>query len=144
MFYTLIVFFYLNFHNAVPGFVKEFHEVKSKHDESNYINKYSNSNNVSTIGYVLSLKMKQAKYKFFPWDKISIFNKEKENLENLIKANPNNLHLRYVRLIIQENTPRLLNYFSDIDKDKLMINQFINKYDETDYLDQYIKNNTSL
>jgi hypothetical protein len=144
MFYTLIVFFYLNFHNTVPGFVKEFHEVKSKHDESNYINKYSNSKNVSTIGYVLSLKMKQAKYKFFPWDKISIFNKEKENLENLIKANPNNLHLRYVRLIIQENTPRLLNYFSDIDKDKLMINRFINKNDETDYLDQYIKNNTSL
>jgi hypothetical protein len=88
--------------------------------------------------------MKQAKYKFFPWDKISIFNKEKENLENLIKANPNNLHLRYVRLIIQENTPRLLNYFSDIEKDKLMINRFINKNDETDYLDQYIKNNTSL
>ena len=29
-------------------------------------------------------------------------------------------------------------------KDKLLINQFLLKKDKTDYLDQYIKNNTSL
>ena len=88
--------------------------------------------------------MKQAKYKFFPWEKITIFKKEKCNLERLIVEHPNNLHLRYLRLVIQEHTPKFLNYFSNIEMDKKMIHQFLLKKDETDYLDKYIINNTSL
>ncbi len=75
---------------------------------------------------------------------MSIFTTERDQLEKLIETNPDNLHLRYLRLVIQEHTPKILNYFSSIDKDKLMINQFLLKKDETDYLDQYIINNTSL
>lgn len=144
MLQLILVFFFLNPIGDVPDFVNEFHASKSKQDELNFIKKYSNSKNVSTIGYVISLKMKQAKYKFFPWEKMSIFITERDKLEKLIETNPDNLHLRYLRLVIQEKTPRILNYFSSIDKDKLMINQFLLKKDKTDYLDQYIINNTSL
>jgi hypothetical protein len=144
MFHIILVFLYISLFNDVPDFVNEFHTLNSKEDELNYILKYNNSKDVSTKGYVISLRMKQAKYKFFPWEKMSIFSCEKEKLEVLIKENPDNLHLRYLRLVIQENTPRLLNYYSSIDKDKLLINQFLLKKDKTDYLDQYIKNNTSL
>jgi hypothetical protein len=140
----IILFFGLSIFNDTPDFVSEFHNVNSKQDEANFIKKYSKSSDINIVGYVISLKMKQAKYKFFPWEKLSIFNKEKNNLEKLIKANPKNLHLRYLRLVIQENTPKLLNYFSSIENDKFVINKFLTKKDKTDYLDQYIKNNTSL
>ena len=81
---------------------------------------------------------------FLPWEKITIFRTEKNNLERLIKENPNNLHLRYIRLVVQENTPKFLNYFSNIELDKKIINQFLSRKDKTDYLDKYIIKNTSL
>ncbi len=130
--------------NEVPSYVNEFHEINTKNDELQFINKYSDSDDINVIGYVISLRMKQAKYKFMPWDKIAVFRTERDNLEKLIKENPNNIHLRYLRLVIQESTPKLLNYFSSIESDKNIIKQYLQKKDKTDYLDQFIKNNTSL
>ena len=130
--------------NEVPSYVNEFHEINTKNDELQFINKYGDSDDISVLGYVISLRMKQAKYKFMPWDKIAVFRTERDNLEKLIKENPSNLHLRYLRLVIQESTPKLLNYFSSIENDKYIIKQYLQKTDKTDYLDQFIKNNTSL
>lgn len=144
MFHFILFFLCFNTITEIPVFVKEFHSVKTKKAESNFILKYEDSKNASINGYVISLKMKQAKYKFFPWEKLAIFRAERSNLELLIKKNPNNLHLRYLRLVIQESTPKFLNYFSNIELDKKIINQFLLKKDKTDYLDKYIINNTSL
>ncbi|MBE8721747.1 hypothetical protein [Sphingobacterium pedocola] len=44
-----------------------------------------------------------------------------KNIEAAVKSAPNNVEIRLIRLIIQENTPKILKYKMDIDTDKQMI-----------------------
>ena len=67
-----------------------------------------------------------------------------KKLEDLINKNPDNSDLRYLRLVIQENTPVLLNYKSSIKLDKKFLQKKMKMIDDSDYLDTYIKKNTSL
>ena len=116
----------------------------TKEAELAYIANYKNSKEVSIQGYVISLEMKQAKYKTMPWSKLKVFNTNKHKLEELILKNPNNIHLRYIRLVIQENTPGILGYTSSIKKDKQFLKELLQKKDSVSYLHTYIINNTSL
>ncbi|WP_043707227.1 hypothetical protein [Tenacibaculum ovolyticum] len=140
----LIYFSFISLAIVAPKFVTDYHEVSNKKEELLYINKFQNSKEVAVKGYVISLRMKQAKYKFLPWSKLMIFKKEKNKLESLINKHPSNIHLRYVRLVIQEKLPKLLNYSSQINSDKEFLKKYLNKKDSTDYLDKYIIKNTSL
>ncbi|PKH49437.1 hypothetical protein CXF68_01490 [Tenacibaculum sp. Bg11-29] len=140
----LICFSFISIVLGVPEFITEYHEVSNKKQELLYIKKFQNTTKVAIQGYVISLKMKQAKYKFLPWSKLIVFKKEKKKLENLISKFPKNVHLRYVRLVIQENLPGILNYSSQINSDKEFLKKYLNKKDSTDYLDKYIIKNTSL
>lgn len=142
--YLILFNMVVNFTNPTPVFVREFHLVSTKKMEISYIRKYEKSNNIDVLAYVVSLKMKQAKYKFLPWSKLKVFNKQKINLEELIVNEPNNIHLRYVRLVIQESLPKILNYNSNIKEDKEFLKNILTKKDTTDYLDFYILKNTSL
>ncbi|WP_064966646.1 hypothetical protein [Tenacibaculum ovolyticum] len=140
----LIYFSFISLVIVTPKFVTDYHEVSNKKEELLYINKFQNSKEIAVKGYVISLRMKQAKYKFLPWSKLMIFKKEKNKLESLINKHPSNIHLRYVRLVIQEKLPKLLNYSSQINRDKEFLKKYLNKKDSTDYLDKYIIKNTSL
>ncbi|RSC95708.1 hypothetical protein [Tenacibaculum singaporense] len=133
----------IGFNNA-PNFVIKYHELATKEAELSYIKKYKNSKEVSIQAYVVSLQMKQAKYKTMPWSKLKVFNTNKNKLEELILKNPNNVHLRYIRLVIQENTPGILGYTSSIKKDKQFLKEVLQKKDSVSYLHTYIINNTSL
>lgn len=42
-------------------------------------------------------------------------------IENAIKSEPNNVEIRLIRLSVQENTPKILNYKSNITEDKKLI-----------------------
>lgn len=138
------LFFIMLIFNPTPDYVQSYHEAKTKKQEAEFINKYKSSSKISILGYVVSLEMKQAKYKFFPWKKLSIFNKGKKRLESLIMDNPDNIDLRYLRLVIQENIPSLLNYKLNIKEDKLFLSKIMKTKNTSDYLDFYIKKNTSL
>ncbi len=137
-----ILFFFQS--NNIPDYINEYDTLSSKQEELNFINKYKNTKNIDITAYVVSLRMKQAEYKIFPWSKLKIFNKEKKNLESLIKKHPKNIHLRYMRLVIQENLPKILNYNSSIKEDKIFLKNMIKQKDTTDYLDAFIVKNTSL
>ncbi len=144
MFSLLICLSFMSIILGAPEFITEYHEISNKKQELLYIKKFQNTKKVGIQGYVISLKMKQAKYTFLPWKKLSIFKKEKKKLEYLINKFPENIHLRYMRLVIQENLPRILNYSSEISTDKKFLIEYLNKKDSTDYLDKYIIKNTSL
>jgi hypothetical protein len=58
-------------------------------------------------------------------EKISLFRSGRQKLESCIKANIQNTELHFLRLMIQENVPSILNYKGDIEKDKSII---INTY----------------
>jgi len=140
-----VLFFisFIGFKNT-PDFVVKYHKLTTKEAELAYIANYKNSKEVSIQGYVISLEMKQAKYKTMPWSKLKVFNTNKNKLEELILKNPNNVHLRYIRLVIQENTPGILGYTSSIKKDKQFLKEVLQKKDSVSYLHTYIINNTSL
>lgn len=139
-----ILFFVQSNISDPPVYINEYANLSNKQEELIFINKYKNSKNIDVLAYVVSLKMKQAEYKIFPWSKLKIFNKEKKNIEALIKKYPKNIHLRYMRLVIQENLPKILNYNSSIKEDKIFLKNMIKQKDSTDYLDTYIIKNTSL
>jgi hypothetical protein len=124
--------------------VKEFHLLNNKSDEINFIKNNCNNSNPSVLAYVLSVSMKQAEYEFNPFIKLVLFTTNKNHLELLITENPNNAHLRYVRLLVQEKSPVFLGYKSNIVEDKTFLKRIMNSIDETDYLDSYIIDNTSL
>ncbi len=73
-----------------------------------------------------------AKHAFNPLKKISYFNHGKKFLENAVDDDPTNVELRLMRLIAQENIPRILGYHQHIDEDK---NYIIKQYKKVDDLE---------
>ena len=129
---------------STPNYVTDFHNLKNKKEEIDFIFKYQKEKNSSAMAYVIAAEMKQAEYALNPISKLSIFNKNKEKLNNLINVDNTNIHLRYIRLLLQEKTPSFLGYNKHIDEDLNFLKEKIKIEDSTDYLDSFILKNTSL
>ncbi len=69
-------------------------------------------------GAVLTLMAKFVKSKK---EKKQYFKDGVALIENAINASPKNIELRYIRLSVQENSPRFLGYQENIEADKLFI-----------------------
>lgn len=139
------ILFLLGLTNTVQaGIVEEFHALKKEEQELLFLKKYRSTQNPDELGYLYAIEMKQVTYLYNPIKQLSIFEKYKELLEAAITRHPNNVHLRYVRLMVQEGAPAILRYKSKIKEDKLFLQSLLSKKDATDYLDYYIKLNTSL
>ena len=124
--------------------IKEFHELKTEQAEIQFIKKHKLSSDPSVLAYVVSIAMKQAEYSYNPYYKIKVFKTNRKRLNELVNSFKYNIHLRYVRLVAQENAPSILGYHDFIEEDKAFLKQKLEQKDKTDYLDKYIKANTSL
>lgn len=62
-------------------------------------------------------------------------------LENAIKEDANNVEIRLIRLSIQENTPKILKYKSNINDDKAIIVNSFDKQNKSlkEYIRLYVK-----
>jgi len=144
---TYLLLFSLLLHNSnddVKQVVKEFHQLTTEETELDFINRYFDSQNPSIMAYVTTISMKQAEHSLNPFRKLQLFEINRDRLNLLIEENSTNIHLRYVRLISQENTPFFLGYNDSIEEDKKILNNILAVEDETDYLDYFIRANTSL
>ena len=54
-------------------------------------------------------------------DKLSLFKSGRAKLEAAIAKDPDNTEFRFLRLIIQEHAPKVVNYRSEIEKDSKLI-----------------------
>ena len=144
MIQVIILFLSLFSNPDLSVVVYEFHKVKTQEEELKFIAKYKSSKDYSIQAYVCALEMKQAEYPFNPYSKLSIFVRSRRKLSGLIEKSPSNVHLRYIRLILQENTPRILAYRTHVEEDKIFLSKVLIKKDETDFLDSYIYKYTSL
>ncbi|MDR2284665.1 MAG: hypothetical protein LBE37_15730 [Sphingobacterium sp.] len=63
----------------------------------------------------------QARYVSDRKTKKELFVAGAKDIEGAVEAAPNNVEIRLVRLIIQENTPKILKYKGNINTDKQMI-----------------------
>lgn len=77
-----------------------------------------------------TLMMKKAHLLKAPGQKLNAFKKGSKILENEIKNNGENAEFRFLRLIIQENAPRILNYNKEIDNDRAVILHAFQKLDQ--------------
>lgn len=77
--------------------------------------------------YKGALLMKKAGLENKPSEKLKFFKEGKELLEIAIEKDPQNVEWRFLRLMIQENAPKLLGYNSNLKED----NQFIKKHFNT-------------
>lgn len=69
-------------------------------------------------GAVLTLKAKFSKTKS---DKKQFFKEGVSFIENALKTEPSNIEIRYIRMSVQENSPKFLGYHKNIEEDKEFI-----------------------
>ncbi len=80
--------------------------------------------------YLGALYMKKANFVKLPVEKMEIFKKGQMMLENEILNHPDNTEFRFIRLILQEHTPKMLKYNSNTEEDKRIIIQNYTKLDK--------------
>jgi hypothetical protein len=73
--------------------------------------------------YLGALTMKFANFKDTPKEKLEVFKKGKDLLEKAITANKKNTEYRFLRLMIQENAPKILKYSSNKSEDAAWIKE---------------------
>lgn len=83
-------------------------------------------------GYHAAVTMMMAQYAFSPFKKIDLYNRGKEQLEQCIKENPDEVELRFIRYMIQTNSPAFLKYNTSLSKDKQFIEQSLPTLLDTD------------
>ncbi|RQP10319.1 MAG: hypothetical protein EAS48_07550 [Chryseobacterium sp.] len=77
------------------------------------------SNRSAVAGaYYGALLCVRAKHSLNPMQKLQSFNAGKAALEAAVARVPKNVEVRFLRLSIQQNIPRFLNYRSDVDEDR--------------------------
>lgn len=83
-----------------------------------------------------------AKHSFNPLKKMSYFNEGKKIMESALREDPQNLEVRLMRLITQENAPRILGYNRNIRDDRAYLTREYSKADDKDlkvYIKEYLK-----
>jgi hypothetical protein len=68
-----------------------------------------------------ALLMRKAGLQSSPVQKLSLFKQGAQKLEAAIKAQPNNAEYRFLRLMIQENAPKILGYRDQLKQDGKMV-----------------------
>ncbi|AFL80417.1 hypothetical protein Aeqsu_0914 [Aequorivita sublithincola DSM 14238] len=94
-------------------------EITAKFDgEFSNVDSSSKPTLLAYKGAVLTLKAKFAKKKS---DKIDFFKEGVSLIESAVKAEPSDIEIRYIRMSVQENSPRFLGYHKNIEEDKEFI-----------------------
>lgn len=110
---------------------------KNAEEFYNLLDNYNKDNKVILAYKGASIALK-AKYAKQIKQKKSLFVDGIKILENALKNDSNNLEIRLIRLSIQENSPKILNYKSNIDEDKKLLLSNFDKQNQS--LKEYIKN----
>lgn len=88
--------------------------------------------------YMGTLLMRKAGFEKGPPNKLKTFKKGTKLLEKEIRNDPKNAEYRFLRLIIQENAPKILGYNKNLNEDKQLI---LDEYDKSEpELKKIIKN----
>ena len=121
---------------ATFAYVPSITEVRSLYEKSvknesacnkliEILSPYNENNNPLYAGYKASAIMMMAKHVFNPFSKMSYFKKGRSILETAIKADENNIELRFLRFNAQTHIPSFLGYDDSIETDKkFLMNSF--------------------
>ena len=107
----------------------------------NELGNVEKTDNKTLVSYKGALMAITAKYAQEVQQKKELFKKGVRLIEYAVNSEPNNIEIRFVRLSIQQNSPRFLKYNSSIDLDKKFILGQINLIGNTElkaYISDYI------
>lgn len=82
------------------------------------------------VAYLGTLNMKKSGLLKEPADKLKHFKKGHQQLEECIQKDTLNPELRFLRLMIQENSPKILNYHANQSQDAAYLRKNYRKLDE--------------
>lgn len=108
---------------------------------SKLLSNVSKKDDVSLIAYKGAAITLSAKNEKRIKDKKDLFVEGVSYIEYAVEKSPNNIDVRFVRLGIQENSPKILKYKSNIEEDKqLILKQFksISSSNLRDHIKDYI------
>ena len=123
LFYFL--FFYSIINVAAQNFSKQnYYYVLSTNDRASIDEQLKILNNLNIVekqAYEGTLMMRKAGVVGKPMEKLNLFKEGGKKLEAAIKTNENNTEFNFLRLMIQENSPKFLGYYKNIESDKNLI-----------------------
>jgi|TARA_R110000737_G_scaffold75080_1_gene104510 hypothetical protein len=134
---------------AVSFSKADFYSVMSGDNEnsiSNYISKLENAASNEQKAYKGALLMKKASFQKTPKEKLVLFKEGRLLLENEISKDSKNTEYRFLRLIIQENAPKILKYNTNISEDAALVKKYYPSLngDVKKAVESYSKSSTNL
>lgn len=103
---------------------------------------YNSTKEPIFLGFIAVGDFFMAKHAFNPIKKISYFSHGKKMLESAVERDPTNLEIRLMRLIAQENIPRILGYHQHIEEDRNFVYRNYKKTTDSDlktFIIEYLK-----
>lgn len=91
------------------------------------ISSSENDHSPIAVGYHLAGEMIVTKYVLNPFKKMSDFNTAKNEFEELISENFGMVELHFIRYTIQKNIPKFVGYNRNVDSDRKLIIDFLQK-----------------
>ncbi len=104
---------------------QEYLKIKTEEHLVQFLENFENNTCKSIQPYVISVQIQRAKYTSWPHKKIKYFNSGKKELEQYITDNPTDIEARFVRILVQKNTPSFLGYDTNIQSDTNFIKKHI-------------------
>ena len=87
----------------------------------------SQKSNNEQQAYLGTVKMKSSEFEKTPADKLKKFKEGKIQLEKSIESEPSNPEFRFLRLMIQENAPKILKYNDKVKTDAHFVKTNVDK-----------------
>jgi hypothetical protein len=94
-----------------------FPQVNSVEEADLWLKKLDTEEGIMVDAYKASLLFVKSRYVKFPLTKLKYFKRGKKQLDGLIKENPDNIEMRYIRFLFQKQMPRFLGYHTSIEED---------------------------
>ncbi len=90
-----------------------------------------NNSNSDREAFEGALLMRKSEIIAVPAKKLNLFKQGHKKLETAITKNPANAEYRFLRLMVQENAPRSLGYFKNIEQDSKFLKDNYKNLSET-------------
>jgi hypothetical protein len=100
---------------------QRFHALNNKEKVEQFIVAHQKNPCEEIRPYVYTAIMMQAKYEAWPHQKMLHFNRGRKKLEHFIEENPQNLEAKYLRYLIQKQSPSFLNYIKNQKEDRAFV-----------------------
>jgi hypothetical protein len=126
LFISNLMFSQISLEELRIDFEKSINDKKICKKSLDNLEKITNKNDVY-LAYYGAFQTVNANHVLNPINKLSYFNKGKNNIEKAIKNNPNDIDSRFLRYSIQKNCPKFLGYRTHLEEDLKFLKENLEK-----------------